>query len=47
MVHRDCGWEWVSVCGVGNDFADGNERLYAVAVGTFDFILQTSRIEFT
>lgn len=33
-VHRNCGWERVSVCGV-KKCADGNERLCAVAVGTF------------
>ena len=34
-VHRNCGRERVSVCGVSSKCADGNERLCAVAVGTF------------
>ncbi len=37
-VHRNCGRERVSVCGVSSKCADGNERLCAVAVGTFYFI---------
>ena len=36
-VHRNCGRERVSVCGVSSKCADGNERLCAVAVGTFIF----------
>lgn len=34
QVHRNIGWEQVSVCGI-KECADGNERLCAVAVGTF------------
>lgn len=34
-IGRNCGWKWVSVCEVSSKYADGNERLCAVAVGTF------------
>ena len=36
-VHRNGGWERVSVCGMRKKLsADGNACLCAVAVGTFD-----------